>query len=106
MNNIAKEQFIFPRSMLKNVITSDAVSLKVDPLQCDYFSELLREDGEVIIRQIDASHMLHFPHLVWQFGENIALQVKFCKAHKERERDRVCFLVQTEYEKQQPHIRL
>lgn len=59
------------------IITSDAISLQVNPLQCGYFSQLIREDGEAVISQIDAGQMLHFCHGVGQFGEDIASQVQF-----------------------------
>lgn len=61
------------------IITSDAVSLQVNPLQCGYFRQLVGEDGEVVISQIDAGQMLHAGHSVWQFGENISLQIQFCE---------------------------
>lgn len=59
------------------MITGDAISLQVNPLQCGYFSQLIREDGEAVISQIDAGQMLHFCHGVRQFGEDIASQVQF-----------------------------
>lgn len=55
------------------IITSDAVSLQVNPLQCGYFCQLVGENGEVVISQIDAGQMLHAGHSVRQFGENISL---------------------------------
>lgn len=55
------------------IITSDAISLQVNPLQCANLSELVREGGETVISEIDAGQMLHFSHGVRQFGENIAL---------------------------------
>lgn len=65
------------------IITSDAVSLQVNPLQCGYFSQLIREDGEVVISQIDAGQMLHSSHSVRQFGKNISLQVQFCNTFQD-----------------------
>lgn len=68
------------------VITSDAISLQVNPLQCAYLSELDREGGEAVISEIDARQMLHFSHGVRQFGENIALQVQFCKVFQDADK--------------------
>lgn len=65
------------------MITSDAVSLQVNPLQCGYFSQLIGEDGEVVISQIDAGQMLHSSHSVRQFGKNISLQVQFCNTFQD-----------------------
>lgn len=66
------------------IITGDAISLQVNPLQCGYFSELIREDGEAVISQIDAGQMLHFSHGVRQLGENVSLQVQFCKVFRDK----------------------
>lgn len=60
------------------IITSDAISLQVNPLQCGYFCQLVGKDGEVVISQIDAGQMLHAGHSVRQFGENISLKIQFC----------------------------
>lgn len=60
------------------IITSDAISLQVNPLQCGYFCQLVGKDGEVVISQIDAGQMLHAGHSVRQFGEHISLKVQFC----------------------------
>lgn len=60
------------------IITSDAISFQVNPLQCGYFCQLVGKDGEVVISQIDEGQMLHAGHSVRQFGENISLQVQFC----------------------------
>lgn len=60
------------------IITSDAISLQVNPLQCGYFCQLVGKDGEVVISQIDAGQILHAGHSHRQFGENISLQVQFC----------------------------
>lgn len=35
-------------------LTCDAVPLQVNPLQCGYFSQHIREAGEAVICQIDA----------------------------------------------------
>lgn len=36
------------------IITGNAVPLQVDPLECGYFRELIREGGEAVVSQIDA----------------------------------------------------
>lgn len=63
--------------------TSKAISLKINTLQCGYFSKLIREDGELVISQVDAGQMLHFRHRIGQFGEHISLQVQFCKVFQD-----------------------
>lgn len=60
-------------------ITSDAVSLQVNPLERGYFSKLIREKGESVIGQTDGGQMLHFCHHVWEFGEDVSLQVQLWK---------------------------
>lgn len=65
--------------MCNVIITSDAISLQVNPLQCGYFCQLVGEDGKVVISQIDAAQMLHAAHTVRQFGKNVSLQIQFCK---------------------------
>lgn len=41
--------------------------------------------------QIDEGQMLHFPHSVRQFGENITLQVKFCEVFQDMSKQRGYF---------------
>lgn len=60
-------------------ITSDAVSFQVNPLECGYFSKLIRENGESVIGQADGGQMLHFCHDIWEFGEDVTLQVQLWK---------------------------
>ncbi|KAG7228001.1 hypothetical protein INR49_005622 [Caranx melampygus] len=74
VKNSSKEDAIFTAPLCSCCLYSI-----VNPLQCAYLRELVREGGETVISEIDAGQMLHFSHGVRQFGENIALQVQFCK---------------------------
>lgn len=65
--------------LLAGNITSDAVSFQVNPLECGYFSKLIRENGESVIGQTDGGQMLHICHDVWEFGEHVTLQVQLWK---------------------------
>lgn len=65
--------------LLARNITSDAVSFQVNSLKCGYFSKLIRENGESVIGQTDGGQMLHFCHDVWEFGEDVTLQVQLWK---------------------------
>lgn len=73
--------------------TSKAISLKINTLQCGYFSKLIREDGELVISQVDAGQMLHFRHRIGQFGEQISLQVQFCKVFQDTSKSKDCLAV-------------
>lgn len=68
---------------MNTLFTNKAISLEVNFLQRGDFSQLVGKDGEAVVSQIDEGQVLHFPHSVRQFGENITLQVKFCEVFQD-----------------------